>query len=244
MVIAALQEAGRAAAARLADSGCARVFSDFTDEGGRTLQQRLDAMGRSGRDQLQGVYFYDGVNRHGCQRGRTLAVTEPGSVVVHVCPRFVLSQRQDPKHAPVVLIHELLHTLGLGENQAAGRARLDGRGWSEEGARMMATTANLKPALTLKDRVVAFERRLIIEALEQAGGQRWPSASGPLRCARTSGRGRGAAALLDQEPARRAGLRPRAQPPNAIVRPTRMDPKTTIALPTHTGRRPVMRPKA
>jgi hypothetical protein len=42
--------------------------------------------------------------------------------VVHVCPRFVLSQRQDPTHAPELLIHELLHTLGLGENPPSTEA--------------------------------------------------------------------------------------------------------------------------
>jgi len=116
MAVAALREAGRAAAKRLADPGCSRVFSDFRDRTGHTLQQRLDELGRSGAAQLEAIYFYDGANRSGCQRGRTLAVTEPGSVVVHVCPQFVLRQRQDPDQAPVLLIHELLHSLGLGEN--------------------------------------------------------------------------------------------------------------------------------
>ena len=46
----------------------------------------------------------------------------------HVCPQFVREQRQDPSHAPVVLIHELLHTLGLGENPVGpGRGRPGGR---------------------------------------------------------------------------------------------------------------------
>jgi hypothetical protein len=116
MAVAALRDAGRGAAERLADPRCSSVFSDFRDQAGRTLQQRLDELGRSGAAQLQAVYFYDGANRGGCQRGRTLAVTEPGSVVVHVCPQFVFRQRQDPDEAPVLLIHELLHTLGLGEN--------------------------------------------------------------------------------------------------------------------------------
>ena len=79
-------------------------------------------MGRSGAQQLQSVYFYDGAHRRGCQRQRTLAVTEPGSVVVHVCPQFVRSQRQDPDQAPIAIIHELLHTLGLGENPPSSEA--------------------------------------------------------------------------------------------------------------------------
>ena len=122
MAVAAIQDAGRSAAERLSEPGCARVFSDFKDADGRTLQERLDALGRSGHAHLQAIYFYDGANRRGCQRGRTLAVTEPGSVVVHVCPSFVFSQRQDPDQAPVALIHELLHTLGLGENPPSSEA--------------------------------------------------------------------------------------------------------------------------
>ena len=122
MAAAALAEAGRAAAARLAEPGCARIFSEFRDASGVTLQQRLDALGRSGSAQLQAVYFYDGANRRGCQGNGTLAVTEPGSVVVHVCPQFVLRQRQDPDQAPIALIHELLHTLGLGENPPSSEA--------------------------------------------------------------------------------------------------------------------------
>jgi hypothetical protein len=122
MAVAALTEAGRAAVARLAAPECARIFSEFRDQSGLTLQQRLDALGRSGSAQLLAVYFYDGANRRGCQSRGTLAVTEPGSVVVHVCPQFVLRQRQDPDQAPVALIHELLHTLGLGENPPSSDA--------------------------------------------------------------------------------------------------------------------------
>jgi len=116
MTITALVEAGRLAAARLKEPNCAGIFSEFSDGSGRTLQQRLDDLGRTGSAHLQAIYFYDGVNRTACQSGRTLAVSEPGSVVVHVCPQFVLRQRQHPEEAPIALIHELLHTLGLGEN--------------------------------------------------------------------------------------------------------------------------------
>jgi len=116
MAVEALTEAGRRAAERLAEPGCARVFSDFKDASGRTLQQRLDELGTSGAGHLQAIYFYDGAHRRACQRRRTLAGTELGSYVVHVCPQFVSNQRQDPDQASVTIIHELLHTLGLGEN--------------------------------------------------------------------------------------------------------------------------------
>jgi hypothetical protein len=122
MTARALAEAGRLAADRMSGPECARVFSEFKDGSGRTLQERLDTLGRSPTDQLQAIYFYDGSNRQGCQPRGALAVTEPGSVVVHVCPQFVRGQRQDPSDAPVTIIHELLHTLGLGENPPSSEA--------------------------------------------------------------------------------------------------------------------------
>jgi hypothetical protein len=51
-----------------------------------------------------------------CARGRTLAVTAPGSRAVWVCPQFALEQRRDPGLAEVTLLHEALHSLGLGED--------------------------------------------------------------------------------------------------------------------------------
>jgi hypothetical protein len=61
-LVRSLREAGRAAAERLAGPGCARLLSDFKDASGRTLQQRLDELGRSAVQQLQSIYFYDGAH--------------------------------------------------------------------------------------------------------------------------------------------------------------------------------------
>ena len=45
------------------------------------------------------------------------AVTAPGSRVVYVCGRsFAEAQARSPKRAEMVVLHEALHTLGLGEN--------------------------------------------------------------------------------------------------------------------------------
>jgi hypothetical protein len=62
------------------------------------------------------IGFYDGQGQAGCLRGRTMAVTSPGSRVVWVCSQFVVEQHRDPGWAEATLIHEALHTLGLGEN--------------------------------------------------------------------------------------------------------------------------------
>ena len=117
----AVREAGRDAVTRLAEPGCASILSDYRDAGGLTLRQRLDRL-RQGRVERLYVYLYDGANQSGCQGGHRLALAEPGSPVVYVCPRFVEEQRQDPGAAPVVIIHELLHVLGLEETESSSDA--------------------------------------------------------------------------------------------------------------------------
>jgi hypothetical protein len=39
-----------------------------------------------------------------------------GEGEIYVCPTFPLAQRRDGLQAEIVLLHEALHTLGLGEN--------------------------------------------------------------------------------------------------------------------------------
>jgi hypothetical protein len=121
MTLTAVQQAGRDAVARLGDPDCASILSDYEDASGRTLRQRLDELGHGRAERLQ-VYLYDGANHRGCQSRNRLALAEPGSPVVYVCPRFVEEQRQDPESAPVVIIHELLHVLGLEETEHSSEA--------------------------------------------------------------------------------------------------------------------------
>ena len=46
-----------------------------------------------------------------------MALTTPGSRVVRVCGRrFWEAQARNPERAELVVLHEALHTLGLGEN--------------------------------------------------------------------------------------------------------------------------------
>jgi len=121
MTAAAVREAGRDAVARLADPACAGILSDYRDASGLTLRQRLDSLCPGRGDRLR-VYLYDGAHQRGCQKGHRLAFAEPGSTVVYVCPRFVEEQRQDPEAAPAVIIHELLHVLGLEEAEHSSEA--------------------------------------------------------------------------------------------------------------------------
>jgi hypothetical protein len=114
---AAVERAVAGARRRLARAECRRIFSDFADTTGAPLQQRLDAMRLDADVYLSRLVFTDGFAHRACQTGGALALTSPGGRVVHVCgPRFLRTQSRRPADADVVVLHEALHTLGLGEN--------------------------------------------------------------------------------------------------------------------------------
>ncbi|PYQ17207.1 MAG: hypothetical protein DMF80_01870 [Acidobacteria bacterium] len=104
------------AARRLARPACARVFADFADASGRPLQERLDRLGLTGAGYLALVFFAEGLDRGRCQQDQVLATATPGRRVVSVCGRFARAYLHDPRWAELTLIHEALHTLGLGED--------------------------------------------------------------------------------------------------------------------------------
>lgn len=114
---AALRRAVMGARQRLARRECQQVFSEFEDASGRTLQERLDAQGQTPARYLGLIVFADGARLRHCQDPNTFAVTEPGSRVVYVCGRqFALVDSNRPSQTEAYLIHEELHSLGLGEN--------------------------------------------------------------------------------------------------------------------------------
>src|SRR5262249_26291184 len=83
---ATVRDALSGAARRLQRPECAAIFGDFSDASGRTLQSNLDTLGQSGSSYLGLIGFYDGSGVDRCLSGRTLAITEPGSLVVWICP--------------------------------------------------------------------------------------------------------------------------------------------------------------
>ncbi len=114
---ASVARAVAGAARRLERAECRRIFADFRDASGTMLQDRLDALGLEGADYLRWVVFTDGFGHRSCRQGDALALTSPGRRVVYVCgPRFQRAQARDPTSAEIVVLHEALHTLGLGEN--------------------------------------------------------------------------------------------------------------------------------
>ena len=111
--IAALKSARLGARERLGRPECQAVLADFRDGTGRRLDEVLRASGRTAREQLDLLVFESGLGRHGCDRGVTMAFTQIRSSVVSICLRpFTLLPREEQE---AVLIHEMLHSLGLGE---------------------------------------------------------------------------------------------------------------------------------
>lgn len=123
--VAALERARAGAARRLERPECRKVLTDFTDAEGRPLLANLEPWGQSPSDYLrQAITFRDGSQLPGCGKRNVQLVTVPGQPPVFVCPaqganpggRFARIQVEKPTLAEVMVIHEMLHTLGLGEN--------------------------------------------------------------------------------------------------------------------------------
>ena len=65
---------------------------------------------------VRSVPFMDGSGESLCNRGKVTLVSTPNLPRVLVCPAFAAVQRSQPSLAESLVIHEVLHTLGLGEN--------------------------------------------------------------------------------------------------------------------------------
>jgi hypothetical protein len=121
---AAVERAKEGAAVRLRNPECLQVLTDFTDERGRTLEERLESWGMSAADYVLSVPFTDGAAAPPCKKSRVRLATVPGMFPVFVCTgsvsrlnsRFAEVQARQPAVAEYMVIHEMLHTLGLGEN--------------------------------------------------------------------------------------------------------------------------------
>lgn len=123
---AAIRSAIQGASRRLAKPSCRELFGQFTDADGHTLQANLDARGLWPESQLQSLHFEDGVVRPLCGKAGIHAVTRPGTSLVYICSdAFLTAHRRNPYLAESYIIHELLHTLGLGENPPSSREITD-----------------------------------------------------------------------------------------------------------------------
>ena len=102
---------------KLSRPACQRVLTDFRDAAGVPLQAKLEATGYSAPDFLEILRFASGERLTSCQSRRVLAATAPGSHVIYLCGiQFFERQRVSPEFSAALVIHEMLHSLGLGEN--------------------------------------------------------------------------------------------------------------------------------
>jgi len=65
---------------------------------------------------LRMIPFLDGSRQPLCRRSRTMLVSQPGVRRVWVCRSFAAFQLREPHVAESRVIHQTLHTLGLGED--------------------------------------------------------------------------------------------------------------------------------
>ena len=112
----ALERAARGALQRLEGPECGKVLSDFRDASGRTIQERLDLLGETPRSYIARLTFRESFD-HRCQDSVTLAFTYLESREVFICgTQLWKAYQRNPTHVEALVIHEMMHTLGLGEN--------------------------------------------------------------------------------------------------------------------------------
>src|SRR5262249_18645930 len=117
---------------RLGDTGCQRVLREFSNPDGAPLQEILDRRQLSADEFVSGLTFVDGSLTPQCQTRHDIAAfTAPGLRLIYICgDRFVQNYSSQPKAAEMLVIHETLHALGLGENPPSSAeitARVTGR---------------------------------------------------------------------------------------------------------------------
>jgi hypothetical protein len=114
-----LQRALDGSESRLSTPRCSLILDMFEDDAGQSLWVRLRGTGNTSRQHLRNLLFYDGVPEN-CGP-RVLAYTTPGGSVVFLCPAFHKAAQGTSEVAESTIIHEFLHTLGLGEDPPSSR---------------------------------------------------------------------------------------------------------------------------
>jgi hypothetical protein len=116
----AVDSARTGALKRLESGECRKVFTDFADAEGRSLQQNLEEWSPSPAEYIGLIPFVDGSSQALCRKTKTALAASPGVRRVFVCRTFAEVQLRQPGIAESMVIHEILHTLGLGEAPQQG----------------------------------------------------------------------------------------------------------------------------
>jgi len=101
---------------RLRSPECQRVLADFKDGEGRSLSENLAPFAVPPDEYLARIPFLDGAGHPLCGGGQSQLLTTQGVGRVFVCKGFLQTVERERAMAEIYLIHEMLHTLGLGEN--------------------------------------------------------------------------------------------------------------------------------
>ena len=115
--VAGLESAG----ARLTEASCSKVLTDFQTLKGQTLADQLASLGVDIQTYVRMVTFIDDSRHKMCEKGG-LFFTSPGSRVVRVCVDQLKQMKSRPQHLTALFIHEVLHSLGLGEAPPSSEA--------------------------------------------------------------------------------------------------------------------------
>jgi hypothetical protein len=117
VVKAGVTRAFATALERLGRERCLQVFSEFYDGAGRTLTDNLEALNLTASGQLTSIRVADGAYERTCANPGVLAYTHLRTSTIYVCGhRFASLAHTNPGFAAALILHEQLHSLGLGEN--------------------------------------------------------------------------------------------------------------------------------
>lgn len=102
---------------------CQQVLDEFADFSGASLRTVLHQANVTPSEFLLRLRFADGDHSRQCQRSDDLAAfTTPGNRVIFICSgTFDTHFRDRMKTAEMIIIHEMLHAAGLGENPPTSR---------------------------------------------------------------------------------------------------------------------------
>jgi hypothetical protein len=101
---------------RLREPDCQRLLEEFRGADGNPLTAKLASFGVSADQYLAMIPFLDGTTRPLCKGGQSQLLTARGVARIAVCQPFLQTVDRERVTAEVYVIHEMLHTLGLGEN--------------------------------------------------------------------------------------------------------------------------------
>jgi hypothetical protein len=101
---------------RLREPECQRLLEEFRGKDGSPLTAKLASFGVSADQYLAMIPFLDGTSRPLCKGGQSQLLTTRGVARIAVCQPFLQTVDRERVTAEVYVIHEMLHTLGLGEN--------------------------------------------------------------------------------------------------------------------------------